>query len=185
MKWHVRLVFKFWIVLETCSFMSAVPEKRHESWWIQMSWCFMHVIIWMALWSKCTWHFARKNESETPKVLRRWTAPPRFSVDFCRFLWTKRHQKLLNITFTSITVQSIKNCPNPSWNTVFDVNVSYECSWESGCPLTVHAARVWPAPLTQTIPVERLSCGLGKPCLRGSKSFSLDSFSCINSLTTH
>jgi len=72
-------------------------------------------------------------------------------------------------------------------NTVFDVNVNVSCerSWEAGCPLTVHAARVWPAPLTQTIPVDRLSCGLGKPCLRGSKSFSPGSFSNINSLTTH
>ena len=33
-------------------------------------------------------------------------------------------------------------------------------SWDTGCPLTFHAARAWPAPRTQTIPVERLSFGL-------------------------
>lgn len=181
------LFLKFCIVLETCSFMSAVHEKRHESWWIQMSWCFMHVMIWM-----------NGNLIQVHLAL-------------CQKKWTPRHPKccedgLHHLAFLSISVNfSEQKDIKDRWtshltpwqsnqsrmiqihhgNTVFDVNGAYECSWEAGCPLTVHAARVWPAPLTQTIPVDRLSCGLSKPCLRGSKSFSPGSFSNINSLTTH
>ena len=50
---------------DMCKNMSWTPVHvsypRHEMWWIQMSWCFVHVAIWMSIWSKYTWHFARKN----------------------------------------------------------------------------------------------------------------------------